>query len=233
MEIGDEKMSKNQRKLTKKEQKRLELIYQEREKLETEGYEYSEKLFGGLFVNIVSILVMLPYAALMVGLFAFFNLSDESPMESFRLRHFDFFPSLSVFCLAYTGGVIVMMIIHELIHGICYASSVSGGWKSVEFGFNTAAVAPYCVCLEPLTKKAYIITMLMPTVILGFIPCIIGSVIGKSFVFLLGFTLVFGGGGDFLMTYNLLTVKTNGFDAVFIDHPTEIGSMIFMRKQGS
>ena len=126
-----------------------------------------------------------------------------------------------------------MMIIHELIHGICYANSSSGGWKSVEFGFNTSAFAPYCVCLEPLTKKAYILTMLMPTVILGFIPCILGSVIGNSFIFLLGLTLVFGGGGDFLMTYNLLKVKTKGLDAMFIDHPTEVGSMIFMRKLGS
>ena len=224
-------MARNQRKLTKKEQKRLEIINQKKEKLEAEGYEYSEKLFSALFVNIVSVLVMLPYAALMAGLFVFVNLSDESPIESFRLRNF--FPSSSAFCLAYIGGVIVMMIIHELIHGICYANSSSGGWKSVEFGFNTSAFAPYCVCLEPLTKKAYILTMLMPTVILGFIPCILGSVIGNSFIFLLGLTLVFGGGGDFLMTYNLLKVKTKGLDAMFIDHPTEVGSMIFMRKLGS
>ena len=195
-------MARNQRKLTKKEQKRLEIINQKKEKLEAEGYEYSEKLFSALFVNIVSVLVMLPYAALMAGLFVFINLSDESPIESFRLRNF--FPSSSAFCLAYIGGVIVMMIIHELIHGICYANSSSGGWKSVEFGFNTSAFAPYCVCLEPLTN-----------------------------IFLLGLTLVFGGGGDFLMTYNLLKVKTKGLDAMFIDHPTEVGSMIFMRKLGS
>ncbi len=49
---------------------------------------------------------------------------------------------------------IVAIILHEFIHGICFACGNSQVWKSVHFGFNMKSLVPYCNCRELLSKKA-------------------------------------------------------------------------------
>ena len=221
-------MAEKQRKLTKKEQKRLELIQQKRAELEAEGFVYHEKLFGAVYINVVGALAMIPYELLMLAVFICINASTGKSWQAFRMRNY--FPSFVLFMIAFLISAAVLVVIHELIHGICFAHFVKGGWESVDFGFNTTAFAPYCTCSEPLTKRGYIISALMPTIVLGFIPCIASAFTGNSFILLLGLTLIFGGAGDFMMVYSMLKIKTKNRDVLFIDHPTEIGSMYFIRE---
>lgn len=68
---------KKQRKLTVKEQKRLEIIIEKRTRLEAEGYTYHEKILGALYVNVMAVIVMLPYVALLYILFLFNNVDTK------------------------------------------------------------------------------------------------------------------------------------------------------------
>ena len=222
-------MKNKEKKLTEKEKKRLEIIMEKRAKLEKDGYICQEKIFSAFHMNVMGTLAMLPYIILMVALFAVMNFSADTNWQSLRMRNY--FPSYGLFLAAFIAAFAVLIVLHELIHGICFSRFVPDGWESVDFGFNAAAFAPYCTCLEPLSKKAYIISALMPTIFLGFLPCIIASFWGNTFVLLLGLGMIFGGAGDFLMVYNLIKIKTKDRDVLFIDHPTEIGSLIFIKEK--
>lgn len=222
-------MKNKEKKLTEKEKKRLEIIMEKRANLEKDGYVCQEKIFSAFHMNVMGTLAMLPYIILMIALFAALNLSADTNWQSLRMRNY--FPSYGLFMVSLIAAFAVLIVLHELIHGICFSCFVPGGWKSIDFGFNAAAFAPYCTCLEPLSKKAYIISALMPTIFLGFLPCIIASFLGNAFILLLGLTMIFGGAGDFLMVYNLIKIKTKDRDVLFIDHPTEIGSLIFIKEK--
>ena len=41
--------------------------------------------------------------------------------------------------------------------------------------------------------------------------------------------MIFGGGGDLLVTYKLLRFKSEAKDVLFIDHPYELGTAVFER----
>lgn len=214
---------KKQRKLTVKEQKRLEIIQEKRTRLEAEGYTCHEKIFGALYVNVMAVIVMLPYVALMCVLFLFNNVGTKI---SFSLLNSPIANLAAIFII-----FAVLIVLHELIHGIFFALSVSTHWKSVEFGFNPVACTPYCTCLEPLSKKSYIISAIMPTIFLGFLPSIIAVFSGNAFLFVIGLVMILSGGGDFLMIYNLLKINSKKYDVLFLDHPTEIGSLIFIKEK--
>lgn len=222
-------MKNKERKLTEKEKKRLEIIMEKCAKLEKDGYTCRKKIFSAFHMNVIGIFAMLPYVIFMVAIFLVLNFQAGNNWQSLRMRNY--FPSYGLFMVSLIAAFAVLIVLHELIHGICFSCFVPGGWKSIDFGFNAAAFAPYCTCLEPLSKKAYIISALMPTIFLGFLPCIIASFLGNTFILLLGLTMIFGGAGDFLMVYNLIKIKTKDRDVLFIDHPTEIGSLIFIKEK--
>ena len=222
-------MKTKERKLTEKEKKRLEIIMEKREKLEKDGYICQEKIFSALYMNVMGALVMLPYVILMIVIFGALNFQAGGSWQNLRMRNY--FPSYGLFLISMLAALVILVVLHELIHGICFSCFVPGGWKSIDFGFNATAIAPYCTCLEPLSKKAYITSALMPTIFLGFLPCLTASFLGNSFILLLGLFMIFGGAGDFLMIYNLIKIKTKDRDVLFIDHPTEIGSLIFIKEK--
>lgn len=217
------KTKKKQRKLTVKEQKRLEIIIEKRAALESEGYTCFEKILGALYFNVMALIVMLPYVALMYVLFLFNNAGAKISFSLFNSPLADLTAILAIFA--------VLIVLHELIHGIFFALSVSTHWKAVEFGFNPVACAFYCTCLEALSKKSYIISAIMPTVFLGFLPCILAIFSSNAFIFCIGLVMIFSGGGDFLIIYNVLKINSKKNDVLFIDHPTEIGSIIFIREK--
>lgn len=220
-------MAGKQRTLTAAEQRRLAAFAGRREELQAQGYSCREKRYKPLFVNVMAIIIMLPYAILMAVFF--WLLPGHGDLESLRFRNY--FPSYAVFLCTIFALALALAAVHELIHGICFSRFSPDGWKSVQFGFHTTALAPYCACLVPLRKGGYIISALMPTIVLGFLPCIAASLLGNSFVFTLGVLMLFGGGGDFLMVYGMLAVRTKGKDVLFIDHPTELGFFVFERGQ--
>ena len=201
----------------------MEIIIEKRTRLEAEGYICHEKILGALYVNVMAVIVMLPYVALLYILFLFNNVGTKI---SFSLLNSPIANLAAIFII-----FAVLIVLHELIHGIFFAHSIPSHWKAVEFGFNPVAFAPYCTCLEPLSKKSHIISAIMPTIFLGFLPSIIAVFSGNAFLFVIGLVMILSGGGDFLMIYNLLKINSKKYDVLFLDHPTEIGSLIFIKEK--
>lgn len=90
-------------------------------------------------------------------------------------------------------------------------------------------LTPYCTCKEPLKKAQYIIGALMPCLVLGILPCII-SWFNQNIWFLgMGVIMILGAGGDLLICKMIFGAK-NRQSALYLDHPTEVGLVMFTEQ---
>ena len=158
-------------------------------------------------VNLLSI----PFVILTMSLvFSLYLLNVESPKEEIQKLN----PFLAIIIY------IILIVFHELIHGFFFGIYAKGGFKTVRFGVNWKAMIPYCSCNEVLKVQQYRIVALMPTVFLGFIPLIVGFIIGEINNITISALMVVGGGGDFLMLWMLRKFKK---DTMVMDHPSKMG----------
>lgn len=107
-----------------------------------------------------------------------------------------------------------------MIHALFFGLYAQDGFKTIKFGINWKAIAPYCHCNEPIKVKNYRIAILMPTVFVGFIPLIIGFIVGEINIVAVSTFMIIGGLGDFIALWMLKDFKK---DTVVLDHPSKIG----------
>ena len=81
---------------------------------------------------------------------------------------------------------VVLIVTHELIHGACWSLFTPHHFKDIEFGIMKPSMTPYCTCLEPLNKGAYIFGTVMPLVLLGILPMAAGIAVDNSNILILG-----------------------------------------------
>lgn len=123
---------------------------------------------------------------------------------------------LLYFMLAMIG----MVISHELIHGLFFALYADSNFKKIKLGILWKFLTPYCHCEEAIKAKQYGIVLLMPTILLGLMPLLIGFVISNFFVFSLGIMMILGGIGD-IMAFRM--VQKVSADTLVMDHPNKVG----------
>lgn len=88
-------------------------------------------------------------------------------------------------------------------------------------------MAPYCTCSEPIKRWQYVITAIAPTVVLGLLPAGLVLAVGEPTVFHMGLLLILGGGGDLLCICRMFVHPQKGKECLFLDHPYEIGMIVF------
>ena len=96
----------------------------------------------------------------------------------------------------------VLIVVHELIHGLSWSLFAENHWKDIEFGFMKQYLTPYCTCGVPLEKGAYIFGALMPL-------------------------MADAAAGDILIVWKILCYRSEAGTIVYIDHPTQAGGVIF------
>jgi len=203
-----------ERKLSKAELKRKEAFEKLTEQLTADGYKTKLLTVTVAEANIYAVVAALPFIFPLIVLY--FVVGNELSIESLT------------FLLAYII-FIIMIVVHELIHGITWACFAKDGWKSISFGFVVEYLTPYCSCNQPMKKAQIIIGALMPTLILGFLPGVIAIVIGSPLLLIVAVLMILGGGGDLLIIFKLLRYKSDAKDVLFIDHPYEVGTAVFER----
>lgn len=209
-------MSKK-RKLSKQETIRLEKFEQLSENLRNDGYEQKNLILkGAVKINLLSILITLPFAIPFIYFFCILNPDvnlDNSSIYKWLII------LITVLCIP----------LHELIHGLFWGIFSKNHFKSVSFGYIASSMTPYCSCSEALKKWQYVVGALMPTIILGFILGVISFFCGnRSFLFI-AIVMIFAGGGDIFIVFKILFYKTTKKEALFFDHPTELGLVVFER----
>ena len=204
------------RKLSPKEQKRLNVFEETCERLSEEGYKKTDLTISIVKANLFVFLLAIPVVAIGVLLFVWKNpisLLMPSPHGS----------------LLFVVLFFVLVVVHELIHGLTWSLYAEHHFKDIEFGFMKEYLTPYCTCTTPLLKSHYIMGALMPCVVLGILPMIIGLLLGSHLLFWTGIVMILAAGGDIMIVFKVLAYKSqrDSKEILVYDHPTQAGSVIF------
>lgn len=204
-----------ERKLTPAEQRRKERFEAQKAQLESQGYAARELTVGVVAANFLALVVMLPFVILYAAWYVWVNrtLGGEISLPA---------------ALGLLAMVLVLTVAHELIHGLVWGCLAPGGFRSIEFGVVWSALSPYCTCGAPMKKWQYVLGCAMPTLVLGFGLGLVSIYMGWRTPFLLSLLMLLGGGGDFCILWKLLLHRPKG-DALYCDHPYELGLVAFER----
>ncbi|MEQ3362595.1 DUF3267 domain-containing protein [Raoultibacter massiliensis] len=209
-------MQNEERKLTPAELKRKEEFEETEAAFAMQGYRKERLTMGIVAANIFALGIALPID-IVLGI-AFFAIHPAGSLT------FDFAGALGVL-----AAFIVLIVVHELIHGLVWSLYAKGGRKAISFGFIVEYLTPYCSCSEPLPKHAYIIGALAPTVVLGLLPVLASYALGSIPLFAVGALMIIGGGGDMAIVLKLLRFKPEGTEVLLLDHPYELGLAAFVK----
>lgn len=217
MDYGGQSMDNNgkgTRQLSEAEQRRLDRFEKIAEDMKRQGYTRRDLTIGIGKANRFAIILMIALLAVGFGLYYVVN------------RRLDLSSTNPLILLAV---LIVLIVLHELIHGVCWSIFTPHHFKDIEFGIMKPSMTPYCACLVPLKKPHHIFGTVMPLVVLGIIPMIVGIAIGNSGVLFIGIVMSASAAGDILIIKNLLAYKSSAREVVYMDHPTEAGGVVFER----
>ena len=213
-EFGNTDSKEKARELSPAEKQRLEKFETLSDDLIRQGYRRTELTISIVKANVFAIGLMV--AALVIGLVLFFLANDPDSVTIRRVN-----PLLWILAFA------VLIVVHELIHGVSWAIFTEHHFGDIAFGFMKQYLTPYCACAVPLSKGQYIFGALMPLLLVGIVPMIVGILSGSFFWLLIGAALVAGAGGDIQIVGNILRYKSEADDILYIDHPTQAGGVIF------
>ncbi|MDI9412423.1 MAG: DUF3267 domain-containing protein [Bacillota bacterium] len=200
-----------EKRLTKTQQEGKEIFETLRDELSAAGYKEKPVLVSALKANVVALLIAIPMIMILYSFYEFVH--EDTGQTSISMT--------GMLLLAF----FVSIVIHELIHGISFALFTKEGWKSIKFGVIWKVVTPYCTCREPLPRNQYLISAMLPTIILGVIPYIFALVIKNKFLLDLSVLNILGGGGDIYISLKLRKYKEH----LVIDHPYLVGCVAFQK----
>lgn len=124
--------------------------------------------------------------------------------------------------------IVLGIVLHELIHGLTFLPFCKNGFKSIKFGFLKQYLTPYCHCKEALKLKYYRIGVIMPAIILGFLPSVWAVVTGNFYLLCFGIFFIMGAAGDFMI---LMILKNENPEDLVLDHPSEAGCFVYTAKE--
>ncbi len=138
------------------------------------------------------------------------------PIIILAILKFDFYSSNSGLFLL---ELILYFIIHELLHGLGFLIFAKNK-KNIKFGITLEKGVLFAACQEKINKKAALISIALPLVVLTFITFPIGILFKLPNLVSLSI-LNFGGAiGDILMFILILRAPS---DVEYIDYNTDIG----------
>ena len=208
---------KQERKITEAEKKRTERFQKKSAEMKEEGYEESVHTVSIVKANILAVIIMLPFSAIIaVPYLMKYGTPQKGLLSTYLLDM-----ALLIFL------TMAEMAAHEGIHGLVWGLLAPEGFSAIEFGFIKEYLTPYCYCGSPLTKGQYLAGSVMPTLVLGFLQGAVSVWTGNFLVFMLAVILMIGGGGDFLVSWLIIRYKKQHSKLAIMDHPTELGFAAF------
>jgi hypothetical protein len=121
-------------------------------------------------------------------------------------------------------SLVVGVPVHELVHGLSWAYFGKKPLRDIAFGFQVRTLAPYAHLEGSVQASAYRAGTVMPALILGLLPYVIGIGSGQAWFVAFGLLFVFAAGGDMLVLW--LIRKVDG-TALVEDHPSRAGCYVY------
>ena len=207
---------KKERKLTEAEQRRLSEFNETCDNLAAQGYKQTNLVISLVAANVIAIA-----AFAVLGIACLLLFSKAYPDTDFSVPMHEFIIYLVVF--------VVLVVAHELVHGLTWSRFTPNGFADIDFGIMRDSLTPYCTCKMPLPKGQYILGALMPLIAFGLIPIVAAFCTGWIGLLYLGILMTVSAAGDVMIVVKALGHKSTASEVLLYDHPTEAGSVIFER----
>ena len=177
---------------------------------EKKYYEYTISIERA---NIVAMIMAVPVVLIMA-------------LPYYFIWHGNIFHALSSSWWIFLLSLPVGIILHEGLHGITWAIFAKGGFRSIKFGIKWEYFTPYCHCDKPLRVWQYFLGAVMPLVVMGIIPWILGTIIGNELVVFFAMFYTWAAGGDIQAIWVMRRFSANDLVS---DHPEELGFIVYRR----
>ena len=164
--------------------------------------------------NVYSLFFAIPATIILLG--AYLLLWGKQGLVDTRLMIYKSF-ALSILIL------IIGILLHELLHGLTWTWLGRKPFSAIRYGINIKVLSPYAHCREPLNIQAYRWGALMPGLLLGIIPALLGIMSGNGALMSFGLLFTVAAGGDAIVLWSL---RREDQDALVQDHPTHAGCCI-------
>ena len=165
-----------------------------KEDLTAQGYKLKSSEFD-IAIIYASMFLVLPIAATAFILYL---------IQSLKYPELSTFPSL----WEYPIMMVILAFVHEGIHGICFAFFSKNGFRSLKFGLSKQSFyCPFCHCKTTVSMVGYMISALMPFVLLGIVPAIISISTINGTLNQFALMGIIGGAADVLFCCELLKQK--------------------------
>ena len=161
-----------------------------------------------------SVFFAIPATVLLMG--AYLLLWGKQGLIDTRMMVYKSF-SLTIIVL------IIGVLVHELLHGLTWTWLGKKPFSAIRYGINLKVLSPYAHCREPLNIQAYRWGALMPGLLLGVIPAVLGIISGNGLYMSFGLLFTVAAGGDAMVLWSLRSEDSN---ALVLDHPSNAGCCI-------
>ncbi len=116
-----------------------------------------------------------------------------------------------------------LILAHEGIHGIGWWLFGRVPIQHLTFGFQWKTLSPYCHAKAPMTVQGYRLGVILPALITGLLPLLVGTFSGDGLWAMLGAMLLAGAVGDFYVVWITRAIPA---DSKVLDHPKHAGCLI-------
>ena len=161
------------------------------------------------------VLCALPFL-LLIGLGFRFFLSDQAQLMA--LGGVQFY-------LTFIILIAISVTLHELLHGIGWMLAGHLRWKDIHFHFS--AMMPTTCCEPPLAKRAYLVGVLLPFVVLGLGSSLLLLTHPATLTLLAALVNITLAGADLAIA---IRIAREPASARISDHPTLAGYVVNLEK---
>ncbi|MCA9973908.1 MAG: DUF3267 domain-containing protein [Anaerolineales bacterium] len=121
------------------------------------------------------------------------------------------------------GLLLAGLLLHEGLHALGFLLAGRAPRSAVRLAFNRRTLAPAAHCRVPLSLRAYRVAVLLPAVLLGLLPGILGIALGELWITLYGELMTLAATADLVI---LLAVRHLPPQARVLDHADRAGCWI-------
>lgn len=119
--------------------------------------------------------------------------------------------------------VILLLLAHEATHALGWMLFAGVSPRHIRFGFAWRTLSPYAHALVAMPAAGYRIGVILPLIVTGIIPVVIGTIANLGWLTGAGAVLVSGAVGDLFVLWVIRGVPDA---ARVIDHPKNAGCYV-------
>jgi Putative zincin peptidase len=115
------------------------------------------------------------------------------------------------------------ILMHESLHALGFLWFGGVPRARVRLGFQRRTLTPFAACSAPVAAGAYRKAALLPAVVLGGLPAIVGVITGSAGLALWGWAMLALAGGDVAAVWAIRRVPST---SMVLDHPSRVGCQV-------